>query len=388
MLEIVDRLESINPAIGKTERGNYFDTVGDIDKAIDCFRKAIELDSTYWEAWNHLIGRLRRVDRYSEAVKWAKEFVNWHHGSLPYIELAKVYRDMGALDLAEKTCATALKLFPEQYSFYELLSEIKFLLGDLAEAERYLKPLLLPDMPISRRKECYYLMSRIYLYQGRITEWAKMMDKQIDLNWQSSDTSAFAISTVYMAREHYRLWRDKRHALAAVQKITFEVNTDLYQTGLAEVYIYIGEFQKAAKAAEKVNHSIMRMGLEILSFKAKGEWDKALELSERLIEELPNSKTQLGYIRALCYIEKVEFDSAIKEINEAMSIRGFNYEYVFPQSFLLLGKIYEKKGDTKFAIENYEKFLDLWKNADKDLPDLIDAKKRLAKLKEISNKGS
>jgi len=54
----------------------------------------------------------------------------------------------------------------------------------------------------------------------------------------------------------------------------------------------------------------------------------------------------------------------------------------------LLGKIYAKKGDTQLAIQNYEKFLDLWKDADEDLPDLIDAKKRLAKLKEMSNKGS
>ncbi|MEE9168788.1 MAG: tetratricopeptide repeat protein, partial [bacterium] len=60
----------------------------------------------------------------------------------------------------------------------------------------------------------------------------------------------------------------------------------------------------------------------------------------------------------------------------------------YPRSFNLLGKIYEKKGDTQLAIQNYEKFLDLWKDADKDLPDLIDAKKRLAKLKEMSNKGS
>ncbi len=60
----------------------------------------------------------------------------------------------------------------------------------------------------------------------------------------------------------------------------------------------------------------------------------------------------------------------------------------FPKSFYLLGKIYQKKDDTQLAIQNYEKFLDLWKDADKDLPDLIDAKKRLAKLKEMSNKGN
>jgi len=40
------------------------------------------------------------------------------------------------------------------------------------------------------------------------------------------------------------------------------------------------------------------------------------------------------------------------------------------------------------AIKELQKFIDIWKDADEDLPDLIDAKKKLAKLKEISNKGS
>jgi len=53
-----------------------------------------------------------------------------------------------------------------------------------------------------------------------------------------------------------------------------------------------------------------------------------------------------------------------------------------------LGKISEAKGDAPAAMQYYQRLLDLWKNADDDLPDLIDAKKRLAKLKEMSNKGS
>ena len=37
-------------------------------------------------------------------------------------------------------------------------------------------------------------------------------------------------------------------------------------------------------------------------------------------------------------------------------------------------------------ILNTEKFLDLWKDADEDLPDLIDAKMRYARLKGTSAK--
>jgi len=47
----------------------------------------------------------------------------------------------------------------------------------------------------------------------------------------------------------------------------------------------------------------------------------------------------------------------------------------------MFGRIYEDMSLNGKAIENYEKFLDLWKNADSDLTELKDAKERLAALK-------
>ena len=46
-----------------------------------------------------------------------------------------------------------------------------------------------------------------------------------------------------------------------------------------------------------------------------------------------------------------------------------------------LGQLYESSGNTQKAIENYQAFIDLWKNADPELqPRVADARKRLARL--------
>jgi hypothetical protein len=54
---------------------------------------------------------------------------------------------------------------------------------------------------------------------------------------------------------------------------------------------------------------------------------------------------------------------------------------IYAKSFYMLGKIAEKQGDKERAIEDYSKFPDLWKDADPGLPEVEDARKRLAGLK-------
>ena len=93
------------------------------------------------------------------------------------------------------------------------------------------------------------------------------------------------------------------------------------------------------------------------------------------------------YQAAQYYFEMGKYDKAIAEVTKSQNFYAPEFRaYAYPLGFHLLGKIYEKKGDKQRAIENYEKFLDLWKDADPDLPDLIDAKARLVKLQGTSKK--
>ena len=54
---------------------------------------------------------------------------------------------------------------------------------------------------------------------------------------------------------------------------------------------------------------------------------------------------------------------------------------IHAKSFYMLGKIHEQQGNTAKAIEHYEKFLSLWKNADPGIPEVEDARNRLAELR-------
>jgi tetratricopeptide (TPR) repeat protein len=87
-----------------------------------------------------------------------------------------------------------------------------------------------------------------------------------------------------------------------------------------------------------------------------------------------------------CQFQSNRFEDAIESLQKLQNIynnvAGFRAVY-YPKSYYLLGKIYEKIGNKKQAIKNYQKFLEIWKDADKDLPELIDAETRFTKVKGL-----
>mgnify|MGYP001587676625 CR=1 FL=1 len=50
----------------------------------------------------------------------------------------------------------------------------------------------------------------------------------------------------------------------------------------------------------------------------------------------------------------------------------------YARSYYHLGLIAVRQGDRSRAREQFQKFLDLWEGADKDLPEVADARKRMA----------
>jgi len=90
-----------------------------------------------------------------------------------------------------------------------------------------------------------------------------------------------------------------------------------------------------------------------------------------------------GLVKILDFgLAKLAGLSQLTKTGTTLGTAGFRATY-YPKSYYLLGKIYQAKGDYAAAMEHYQKLLTLWKDADPDLPVLIETKRRLQELKAL-----
>jgi len=88
-----------------------------------------------------------------------------------------------------------------------------------------------------------------------------------------------------------------------------------------------------------------------------------------------------AYIRGLAYLERGDGQSAAAQFQKLIDNPGFSVRHVIgPLARLQLGRAQKMMGDEAVARQSYETFLDLWKNADPDIPIYQQAKAEYARL--------
>ena len=90
-----------------------------------------------------------------------------------------------------------------------------------------------------------------------------------------------------------------------------------------------------------------------------------------------------AYIRGLAYLDLGDGRSAAAQFQELIDNPGFTVRHVTgPLAWLQLGRAQKMTGDEVAARKSYETFLNLWKNADPDIPIYQQAKAEYAKLRK------
>ncbi|MCJ7680927.1 MAG: tetratricopeptide repeat protein, partial [Candidatus Aminicenantes bacterium] len=89
------------------------------------------------------------------------------------------------------------------------------------------------------------------------------------------------------------------------------------------------------------------------------------------------------YTLADSYFQVQDYTRAIETCDRALQLKvqKIGYGDVLSKCFYLKGQIFQKLGQTQNAAGSYEKFLDLWKNADAGLSEIADARTQLSLLR-------
>jgi len=151
------------------------------------------------------------------------------------------------------------------------------------------------------------------------------------------------------------------------------------------------EFEKAEEVAQALKEDIEEKDqTEISNYWwtvgsiefAGGNYEKSVADFEKAAQT--NQGFQFLYSLARAYLEAGRLGEAVAEFEKVVS--RYDEDWVWNaiwvvKAHYLLGLAYEKSGWNKKAIEQYEEFLEIWKDADPGIPEVEDAKQRLAQLK-------
>jgi tetratricopeptide (TPR) repeat protein len=160
------------------------------------------------------------------------------------------------------------------------------------------------------------------------------------------------------------------------------------EKGLVEEALETAERLKGL-IEEDLNQKLIRFFWHLLGrIELKKEnYPGAIKYFKQALSYIPHGGTAIaGYGRftdslALAHYKSGELEKARDIYENNASLMGLiDSNVIYAKTFYMLGRVYEGLGDKSKAIANYQKFLELWKDADPGLPEPADANTRLAAL--------
>jgi serine/threonine protein kinase/predicted Zn-dependent protease len=380
----------------------YYGDLRQFEEAVRYLSKAIEIDPLYKSAYNTLAYVYNNMGDFDKSIWAINKYISLAPDEAnPYDSRADLYAYNGKLDQAIESYKKALEIKPDFYMSLPKLGDMYLFKKDYAQAESCFAALSSSSEKLWRSIGRLHMVL-IPLYQGKFEDALKVLDDGIAADRMEQAEGEMNAYKHITKADIYE--EQKKMALALKEaEIGIEIikkakpNDPLYEMGY---YAYLlaksGKIAEAEKLAGALKKDIEdKNPTSMYSYwwtlgeieEAKGNTNIAVSYLERVYKESPTPSFHLRFRLAEIYLKKGRLDEAVAELEKALS--RYDDERVWTtimavEAYYLLGLAYEKSGWNKKAIEKYEEFLDIWKDADPGIPEVQDAKERLEKLRAES----
>ena len=374
--------------------------------------RALELDPEFAPAVNQLAYIYADQGRMQEAITALKRYVALSPGDAnPFDSMGELYLRMGRLQEAIEQYREAIRVQPSFFSAYKSLAYIYALREEYAECTGVLDSLYRVAPSDVLKADALAWRALYASLIGREREGRRllgMLARSVDtttaflapLHWLQSQF-AFRLGEADSSRYYLTLSSNAYSRASPKNPVTVSVLFDVLR-GLNEVSI--GQLDSARECLQRAKPQlpsvesykstlVMLCGiLESEILLSRGLPDSAIGVYRRT--PVPQPSMTAGWRMPLynvprlrdvvprAFMAKGALDSAIGAYEQLLKIdtSSTDRRLIDPRLHYRLALACERAGRPEQARAEYRRFLEIWKDADNDRPELQQAKKRLAGL--------
>lgn len=379
--------------------GDYAYHALELRTSITFLEKTLQMDPTHDRALQHLTWAYREIGNPVKMNEYAREYVNATGSAEAYNLLAESYLILN--DLQE-----AISLASNQIALNSGNVKARLTLGSAyIFADRIREGFAAFDSAAVYAKDDTYLEPQVY--QQRAAAYAYLGQyHDSDASYRQAFELVNRNGAKYMYQEklvhHHRVLGynqfvrgNYQEALAEFQQaLAVQPDARWVLRDIGVTFARMGRFTDARAIADTlITHNLNEPDHYYYYLMANialedGQLSQAKQYFEQSTKD--NDARHLYYLPLVnALANSGETEAAIRLLEEMLQTRGCCYLGLlfhhsswlyYPYGLYTLGTLYEQAGKIEPAIQKYRQVLEIWKNADDDIPQLHQAKERLAKL--------
>jgi len=394
------------------EQGAYlqlattYEDLHQYEKATQTYLTGLKNDSLDKNLWNSLAYSYTGLNRRKEALQAVDQYLKLAPGEPnPYDSKGEIYSVFGEIDSALYWYQKAISLRSD-FGSISTLGYNALLEEDYASAEKYFLQYGSTSNK-NQKAQADIDFVTISSHRGQFKKAREQMLNNLSSHQAQNLESFLALDYFILTLISCDLG-DYSAMLEYAQKRSLVLKKDLTDKTygrpvLAWAYLKSGNSKMAYRIMEELKNDIAGKlprwqvnyyhSAGLLAFE-EGRFEFALEQFQKAFQPLYSNRAPQFYY-GVTLLKTGHLAEAIKELQRvtwwspislgAISLPGSvssqSWPFASVKAHYWLGVAHEQQGEKDKAIQEYEKFLTIWKNADPGIAEVEDAKERLAKLK-------